>query len=199
MKLIQRTFEKEFGGKKDKAYDYKAALRERLIGYRNEAESVVRVDRPTNLPRARTLGYKAKEGFVIVRVRIRKGSGAHVRPNAGRRPKRMGVKRLTRHQSIQAIAEARAAKKYPNCEVLNSYYVGEDGQKKYFEVILVDVSHPVIIADKNLEWITFPVHKGRANRGLTAKGKKSRGHHKKGTGTEKTRPSKRAAQKKKNK
>jgi len=199
MKAIQQTFEKEFGGKKDKAYDYKAILRQRVIAYRNEPEAIVRVEKPTNLARARKLGYKAKEGFVVARVRIRKGGGQHLRPNAGRRPKRMGIKRLTRNLSIQTIAEARAAKKYANCEVLNSYYVGEDGQRKYFEVILVDVAHPAIIADKNLEWITFPVHKGRANRGLTAKGKKSRGHWHKGEGSEKSRPSKRAAQKKKQK
>jgi len=42
------------------------------------------------------------------------------------------------------IAEERAAKKYPNLEVLNSYYVTEDGSHKWYEVILVDPHHPVI-------------------------------------------------------
>ena len=101
MKAIQQTFEKEFGGKKDKAYDYKAILRQRVIAYRNEPEAIVRVEKPTNLARARKLGYKAKEGFVVARVRIRKGGGLHFRPKRGRKPKRMGIEKLTRKQSIQ--------------------------------------------------------------------------------------------------
>ena len=56
-------------------------------------------------------------------------------------------------KSIQRIAEERTSKRYPNLEVLNSYWVGEDGKNKFFEVIMVDPHHPAIKADKQLGWI----------------------------------------------
>jgi large subunit ribosomal protein L15e len=35
-------------------------------------------------------------------------------------------------------------------EVLNSYWVGEDGQHEWFEAILVDPNHPSIKNDDNI-------------------------------------------------
>jgi len=87
----------------------------------------------------------------------------------------MGVHKITPKKSLQRIAEERAARKFPNMEVLNSYWVGEDGRYKWFEVILVDPHHPVIRADKNLNWICHPSHRGRAFRGKTSAGRKGRG------------------------
>ncbi len=191
-KHIQETFQKEFAGKKDDLFNYKALQRERLIEFRKEKRAIVRLEKPTNIARAHTLGYKAKKGFVVARVRIRKGSGKHKRPVAGRRPKRMGVKKLTRRLSIQAIAEQRVARKFKNCEVLNSYYIGDDGKTHYFEVILVDTSAPEIVSDREINWICGKNQKGRAFRGLTSRGKKSRGLRRKGSGAEKVRPSLRA-------
>ncbi|HLM70942.1 MAG TPA: 50S ribosomal protein L15e, partial [Thermoplasmata archaeon] len=50
-----------------------AALRhERLLTWRRE-NTVTRIEHPTRLDRARAVGYKAKGGFVIVRVRVRRG------------------------------------------------------------------------------------------------------------------------------
>jgi len=191
-KHIQETFQKEFKGEKDNLFNYKSIQRERLIEFRKEPKAVVRIERPTNLARARKLGFKAKKGFVVVRVRIRKGSGLHKRPKMGRRPKRMGVKKLTRRLNIQAMAEQRASRKFKNCEVLNSYSVGDDGKSHYFEVILADTSAPEIVKDREVKWVSGKKQKGRAFRGLTGKGKKSRGLRKKGEGAEKVRPSLRA-------
>lgn len=188
---VKGSFESGFAGKKTADYDFRQLYRDRLIEYRSHKDSVVRVEKPTNIPRARELGYKAKTGFVVVRVRVRRGSGAHVRPNRARRPKRMGVKKLTRRISIQGIAEMRAGKKYTNCEVLNSYWVGEDGKSKYFEVILVDKERPEIINDPEINWILGATHTKRAERGKTSAGKKSRGLYR-GTGHEKNFPSLRA-------
>ncbi|MBI2598384.1 MAG: 50S ribosomal protein L15e [Candidatus Diapherotrites archaeon] len=188
---VRGSFESEYAGKKSPFYDFKAIYMERLIEFRKPAESIVRVERPTNLPRARALGYKAKKGFVVARVRVRKGSGMHHRPSRARRPKRMGVKKLTRRISIQGIAEKRANKKYPNCEVLNSYWVGEDGRNKYFEVIMVDPQRPEIQGDKNLRWLASSKHNNRAERGKTSAQRKSRGL-KRGKGHEKNFPSLRA-------
>lgn len=194
-KFVKETFQKEFSGEKGE-YDYNKLNKERLIGFRKEKDSVVRLDKPTNLPRARTLGYKAKKGIFAVRVRVRKGSGTKSRPKRARRPKRMGFTKLTRRKSIQVMAEGRASKKYPNCEVLNSYWIGEDGKHKYYEVILVDVNAPEIKSDKDLKWLGEKQHKGRAERGLTSAGKKSRGMKSKRKNTHKNRPSRRSNQRK---
>lgn len=68
-------------------------------------------------------------------------------------------------------------KKMSNMRVLNSYYVGEDGVFKYFEVILVDPHHERIRNDPALNWIVGKKH--RECRGLTASGKRGRGINKK--------------------
>lgn len=190
--LIRETFQKEFEGKKDDLFNYGELYRQRLIFFRREKHAVVRIEKPTNIPRARSLGYKAKKGIVVARVRVRKGSGLHRRPNKGRKPKRMGVNKLTRKKSIQAIAEQKASNSFPNLEVLNSYWIGEDGQKKYFEVILVDPFAPEIASDSQLSWIASGKHWGRAERGKTSANKKHRGLRGKGRGHEKNRPSLRA-------
>ena len=149
-------------------------MRQRVIEWRKQP-TVVRIDKPTRLDRARKLGYKAKQGFVVVRVRVRKGGMRKQRPRSGRRPKRMGVYGYAPEKSIQLIAEERAARKYPNLEVLGSYYVGDDGLYKYYEVILVDTHHPAVVRDKDINWITHPSQKGRVFRGKTLTGRRMRG------------------------
>ncbi|MGB9827689.1 MAG: 50S ribosomal protein L15e [Thermosphaera sp.] len=154
--------------------DMKELMRQRLIEWRRQP-SVVRVESPTRLDRARELGYKAKPGFVIARVRVRKGGQRKPRPDSGRRPKRMGVYGYAPAKSIRLIAEERAARKFPGLEVLNSYYVGEDGRYKWYEVILVDPHHPAICSDPEIKWICEPQNRSRVFRGLTSAGKKMRG------------------------
>ena len=169
-------------------------MRQRLIEWRRQ-HTVTRIEKPTRLDRARKLGFKAKQGFVMVRVRVRRGGLRKQRPKSGRRPKRMGVGKFKPAKSIRLIGEERVAKKFPNMEVLNSYWVGEDGRSKWFEVILVDPNHPVVKTDKDVKWITEKQHRNRASRGLTSAGKKVRGLRNKGRGAEKVRPSKRKGSK----
>lgn len=176
----------------------KEVLKERLVEWGRMPRAIVRVDKPTKLHRARALGYKAKPGFVVVRVRVRRGGRRKERVNAGRRPKRLGVNKITMKKSLQVIAEERANRKFPNLEVLNSYYLAEDGKYKYYEVILVDPHHHAIKSDKEINWICSNKHKGRVYRGLTSAGKKSRGLRNKGKGAEKIRPSLRAHMRKGN-
>jgi large subunit ribosomal protein L15e len=127
-------------------------MKSRAILWRRQP-TIVRVDKPTRLDRARSLGYKAKKGFVVVRARVRRGGRRKIRPILGRRQKRMGVKKFTPAKSKRLIAEERAARKYPNLEVLNSYWVWEDGQYKWFEIVMVDPSHPAIKTDKDVGWV----------------------------------------------
>ncbi|HPJ30806.1 MAG TPA: 50S ribosomal protein L15e [Methanothrix sp.] len=171
---------------------YVGTLRqERLMGWRRES-SVQKIDRPTRLDRARALGYKAKQGITVVRVKVRRGGRRKSRYIRGRRSKHMGANKITPGKSLQRIAEERAGRRYPNMEVLNSYWVGEDGKQKYYEVILVDPNHPAIASDSDLGWVVGGSHRGRANRGKTSAGKRGRGLRKKGVGAEKVRPSIRA-------
>jgi len=165
-------------------------MRQRMIEWRRQ-RTVTRVERPLRLDRARKLGYKAKQGFVIARTRVRRGNMRKVRPKSGRRPKRMGVKKFKPAKSLRLIAEERAGRKFPNMEVLNSYWVGEDGKSKWFEVILVDPNHPVIRSDKDINWIMEKQHHRRVFRSLTSAGKKIRSLRNKGIGAEKVRPSRR--------
>lgn len=172
--------------------DMKDLMWQRLVDWRKE-DSFVRIDKPTRLDRARALGYKAKQGFVIVRTKVRKGGLRKHRIRKGRRPKRKGILKITMRKNIQRIAEERVSRRYPNLEVLASYWVGEDGRHKWYEVIMVDPHHPVIMADPKLNWICSGKHANRAVRGLTPAGKKGRGLVRtKGIGVEKNRPSLRA-------
>ncbi len=171
---------------------YVGALRQdRLSAWRREM-TVQKIDRPTRLDRARALGYKAKQGIAVARVKVRRGGRRKSRYERNRKTSKMGTNMMTMAKSIQRIAEERAGRRFINMEVLNSYWVGEDGKHKWYEVILVDPNHPAIKADKDLNWVVDGVHRGRAARGRTSAGRKGRGLRHKGFGTEKTRPGIRA-------
>lgn len=151
--------------------------------------AIERIERPTRLDKARGLGYKAKQGIVVVRVSVRKGGARKQRFTAGRRSKRQGVNPITRRKNLQRISEERAQRKYRNLRTLNSYWVGEDGSQKWFEIILVDPEHGAIQNDDDLNWICDDTQKGRAFHGTTGAGKRGRGLDTRGKGAEKTRPS----------
>ncbi len=171
-----------------------ALWKERLIEWRRDP-ATIRLERPTRIDRARSLGYRAKQGIFVVRQRLLKASRKREKFHGGRSPRKMR-RHLVLDLNYQHIAEQRAVMSYRNnCEVLNSYWVGEDGKQLWYEVILVDKSHPVIKADPILNWVCTPANTKRVFRGLTRAGRKSRGLLKKGRGTEKNRPSRHAAYK----
>lgn len=175
---IQETFQEEY---KERSPEY----RMRLTKWRSE-NVVVRVERPTNLARARELGYKAKQGVVVARARVGRGRRKRPKPDLGRKPSKAG-RFFSPAKSLQRQAEEKVSRKFPNCEVVNSYWVGADGSNKFYEVILVDREHPAITSDKT--YAALAAQRGRAFRGLTAAGKKGRGLVSKGIGAEKVRPS----------
>ncbi len=165
----------------------KEFYKQRLIGWRREP-SILRIEKPTRLDRARSLGYKAKQGFVLTRTKVLKGGRTRPLIKKGRRSKHRRRKKIL-SKSYQSIAEERTAKKFPNLEVLGSYKIAKDGKYYFYEIILVDPKHPQIKADKNINWITEPQHRRRVFRGKTSSARKSRGLRKKGKGAEKLRPS----------
>ncbi|OAT09643.1 hypothetical protein BDBG_17260 [Blastomyces gilchristii SLH14081] len=136
-----------------------------------------RASRPSRPDKARRLGYKAKQGYVIYRVRVRRGGRKRQAPKGATygKPTNHGVNQLKYQRSLRCTAEERVGRRCANLRVLNSYWINEDSTYKYFEVILVDPQHKAIRRDPRINWIVKPVHKHRENRGLTAAGKKSRG------------------------
>ena len=164
----------------------------RMAQWRREPVNC-KIDRPTRIDAARRLGYKAKQGVVLIRTRIRRGGLRKGKIHMKRKPSKAGIKKITMAKNTQRMAEERVARHYPNLEVLNSYWVGQDGKHKFYEVILIDTHHPAIIADKQLGVFSGEngnkSHRGRAFRGKTSAGKRGRGLHNKGKGAEKLRPS----------
>lgn len=124
-------------------------LRQAAIAWRRD-HAIKRIQYPTRLDRARSLGYRRKQGFVLARVRVRKGGARKSRPTSGRRPKALGVSKFTRGKSLKQIGEERVAKRFPNLSILNSYYVWEDGSSRWFEVVMVDPNHPATKKDETI-------------------------------------------------
>ncbi|EDO31983.1 predicted protein [Nematostella vectensis] len=154
-------------------------LRVRCWQYR-QLTAIHRATRPTRPDKARRLGYKAKQGFVIYRVRVRRGGRKRPVPKGATygKPVNQGVNELKFQRSLRSVAEERAGRYCGGLRVLNSYWVGQDSIYKYFEVIMVDPFHKAIRRDARINWICKPTHKHRELRGLTAAGTKNRGMRK---------------------
>lgn len=151
----------------------KETLRKRMIEWR-ASPVFTKVDKPLRLDRARTLGYKNKKGFVVIRVKVRRGGHKRPRPNKGRRSKRLHTRKNLK-MSYKWIAEQRVERKYTNLVALNSYLIGKDGKHYFYEVIMVDPQRPEIKNDSTINWVCKKVNQKRTMRGLTSAGTKSRG------------------------
>ncbi|RMZ73800.1 60s ribosomal l15 [Pyrenophora seminiperda CCB06] len=136
-----------------------------------------RASRPSRPDKARRLGYKAKQGYVIYRIRVRRGGRKRQAPKGATygKPTNQGINQLKYQRSLKSTAEERIGRRCANLRVLNSYWINQDSTYKYYEVICVDPQHKAIRRDPRINWIVKPVHKHRESRGLTATGKKSRG------------------------
>ena len=157
-------------------------MNERLIQFRREPVTL-RLDRPTRIDKARELGYKAIQGVFVVRQRVSRGGRMRPKIRKARRPKTRRHMKIV-SKNYRRIAEERANREYKNCEVLNSYWVAEDGKHRWYEVILVDKNHPEVKSRKYLSWISNPAQRGRVYKGVTSAGRKSRGLLNKGKGAE---------------
>ena len=155
--------------------------RQKMIQWRKQP-TTVRIDHPSRLDRAHSIGFKAKQGIFLVRQRLSRGGRMRDTDGRGGRKSKNARRFLILDKSYQSVAEVRASSKYPNCEVLNSYFVAQDGKNIWFEIIMIERSHPNIVNDSTLRNVA--AQRGRANRGLTSAGKKSRGLRQKGKGTE---------------
>lgn len=174
-------------------------LRMRTWEYR-QLGVIHRCNHPSRPDKARKLGYKRKQGYVIYRIRVRRGGRKRPVPKGiiYGKPKTQGVGGLKAYRSLRSVAEERVGRKCQGLRVLNSYWVAQDATFKFFEVIMVDVAHNAIRNDAKINWLCNPVHKRRELRGLTSAGKKFRGLRAKGKSDNKQRPSRRANWKRRN-
>ena len=130
-------------------------LRQRAVIWRNQ-NAVTRVEKPSRIARARRLGYKAKQGIIVVRMRVGTGGMRKQRPRGGRRPKHLGVTKIKADVSMKQVAERRILERYPNMKLLGSYFLYKDGMHYWFEVVLADPSHPRIAKDKEIRKRVLP-------------------------------------------
>ena len=79
-------------------------IKGRLIVWRKQG-SIVKLNRPSRLGRARSLGYKAKQGYIVVRIKTGRGPREKPRPRMGRKPRSLGVVKYTPKKSRRWIAE----------------------------------------------------------------------------------------------
>jgi len=161
---------------------------------------VHRASRPSRPDKARRLGYKAKQGILIYRVRIKRGSRKKrvAKGIVYGKPVNQGVKKWKATRNLRSVAEERVGRKCGGLRVLNSYWVGQDAVNKWYEVIAVDPFHKCIRDDPRINWICKNTMKHRELRGLTAAGRKARGLQAKGKRASKIRPSKNASYKRRN-
>ena len=156
-------------------------MRVRAWEYR-QTNKITRVNRPTRTDKAHKLGYKAKQGFCVYRVAVRRGG--RKRPVTHGivhgKPVNAGINHLKFNRNLRSVAEERAGRHAMNLRVLNSYWVNEDATFKYYEVICVDPAHVAIRNDPRINWICNPTHKHRERRGLTSARRKARGLRVKG-------------------
>jgi large subunit ribosomal protein L15e len=130
-------------------------LRQRAVVWRKE-NAVTRVEKPSRIARARRLGYKAKQGIIVIRMRVGTGGMRKQRPRGGRRPKHLGVTKIKADVSMKQVAERRVLERYPNMKLLGSYFLYKDGMHYWFEIILADPSHPRIAKDKEMRKRVLP-------------------------------------------
>ncbi|CAB4059417.1 RP-L15e [Lepeophtheirus salmonis] len=124
--------------------------------YQDGCISVHGCPRSTRPDKARRLGHKNKQGFVIYRIAMRRGG--RKRPVPKGKPKTSGAVKQQKPERNFTI----------HCR-------GTYSTSKYFEVILIDPHHKAIRRDPKINWMCRAVQKHRELRGLTAAGKKSRG------------------------
>jgi large subunit ribosomal protein L15e len=156
--------------------------------------AIHRASRPSRPDKARRLGYKAKQGFCMFRVRVKRG-GRKRKVSKGicyGKPSTSGVSKWKHARSVKSIAEERVGRKMGSLRLLNTYWCAQDAVHKWYECIMVDPMHKAIRDDARINWICNPAHKHRELRGMTSAGRKARGLHRRGKAALKVRPSRRA-------
>merc|ERR1712124_179663 len=125
--------------------------------------------------KARKLGYKRAQGYVVYRIRIRRGGRKRLvrKGIVHGKPVHQGIRKLKKERTHKSTAEERVGRKCSNLRVLNSYWVGQDAAFKFYEVVMVDPNHKNIRRNPQINWICSAKHNHRELRGVTATGRKA--------------------------
>ena len=67
---------------------------QRMAQWRREPVNC-RIERPTRLDAARRMGYKAKQGVVLIRTRVRRGGLRKGKIHMKRKPSKAGISKIT--------------------------------------------------------------------------------------------------------
>ena len=86
-------------------------LKIRAWEYRN-LPGIQRIKKPSRPEKARRLGYKSKQGFIIYRVRIRRGDRKRPVPKGitSGKPKNHGINQLKYSRNKRSMAEEKVGK-----------------------------------------------------------------------------------------
>ena len=97
-------------------------LRVRCWQYR-QLNAIHRASRPMRPDKARRLGYKAKQGYVIYRIRVRRGGRKRPVPKGATygKPANQGVNQLKFQRSLRSVAEVSNLITLHCCFVLKCY------------------------------------------------------------------------------
>ena len=95
-------------------------LRVRCWQYR-QLSAIHRASRPTRPDKARRLGYKAKQGYVVYRVRVRRGGRKRPVPKGATmgKPTNQGVTQLKFQRSHRSVAEVSSLYNFPGIRSSN--------------------------------------------------------------------------------
>lgn len=98
-----------------------------LNSFDRQLPVIHRASRPSRPDKARRLGYKAKQGYVIYRVRVRRGGRKRPVPKGITygKPKTHGVNKLKPTRNLRSVAEERVGRRCANLRVLNSYWINQ--------------------------------------------------------------------------
>ena len=83
---------------------------QRMAQWRREPVNC-RIERPTRLDAARRMGYKAKQGVVLIRTRVRRGGLRKGKIHMKRKPSKAGISKITmakntRNASLKSVSTA---------------------------------------------------------------------------------------------
>lgn len=109
---------------------FRFLLRVRCWQFR-QLNSIHRAPRPTRPDKARRLGYKAKQGYVIYRVRVRRGGRKRKVPKGATygKPTNQGVTELKFQRSLQSVAEVK--------QMIRLFVMGLHDYYKIFSVVAI--------------------------------------------------------------
>merc|ERR1712039_745464 len=150
--------------------------------------AIVPLTKPSRIDKARKMGYKRKKGYLVYRVRVRRGNNNKNIPRGKiqGKPSTQGVSQIKPKRNLRVVAEGRVGQKCGGLRVMNSYWVNQDSTYKYFEKIR---------DDPRINWICDPTQAHREKHGLTSAGRSAKGISGKGHLYAKARPSKHASMK----